>query len=193
MRSPAVVERDELAEAGLDVGDRVVGLEIHLLILDGSPEAFDKDVVPPAAFAIHADLDAMFLEGAGEFDAGELAALVGVEDFRLAVTQDGLLQGFDAEVGGQRIREEPPGKNPSAVPINDSHQIHKAPAHRDVGNIRGPHLIGPLDTQVAQQVVVNRMRGMPAAGVWLAVQRFDTHLPHQPANTPTSDCPAFMA
>ena len=57
----------------------------------------DEDVVAPAAFAIHADTDAVRLELPGEFAAGELATLVGVEDLRGAVTHNGFPQGFDAE------------------------------------------------------------------------------------------------
>ena len=97
MRSPVVVERDELPRARFGVGNRFVGFEIDLVLLDGSPEALDEDVVAPAAFAIHADTDAVRLELPGEFAAGELATLVGVEDLRGAVTHDGFPQGFDAE------------------------------------------------------------------------------------------------
>ena len=99
MWSPVVVKGDELPETGFGMGNRVVGLEINLLVLDGSPEAFDEDVVPSEAFPVYADANAIFLEG-----AGELAVLVGVEDFRGAVTQDGFLQGFDAKIGRQRVR-----------------------------------------------------------------------------------------
>ena len=104
MGSPVVVEGDELTQARSGMGNRVVGFEIDLVVLDGSPKTHDKDVVAPAALAIHADPDAVRLKLPGEFGAGELAALVGVEDFRRAVTGDRFLHGLDAEVGGQRVR-----------------------------------------------------------------------------------------
>jgi len=40
----------------------------------------------------------------GEVKAGELAALVGIEDFRLAVSGQRLVQGFDAEGGIHGVR-----------------------------------------------------------------------------------------
>ena len=81
MWSLAVVDVDEPPEACLGMRNRLVGLELHLVVLDGSPETLDEDVVTPAAFAVHADPNAIRLELPGEFGAGELAALVGVEDF----------------------------------------------------------------------------------------------------------------
>lgn len=40
----------------------------------------DEDVVPPGPLAVHADPDVVRFEQAREFDAGELAILIGVED-----------------------------------------------------------------------------------------------------------------
>jgi hypothetical protein len=51
-----------------------------VLILDRAPEPFYKNVIAPAALAIHADLNSMLFESAGKFGAGELAALVRVEN-----------------------------------------------------------------------------------------------------------------
>jgi hypothetical protein len=47
----------------------------HLLVFDGPPQALDEDVVSPGAFPIHADLDLVLEQQAGEGDAGELGAL----------------------------------------------------------------------------------------------------------------------
>src|SRR5215467_11838920 len=44
----------------------------RLLVLDGSPEALDEDVVSPCALAVHADRDAVVNQHAGEFGTGEL-------------------------------------------------------------------------------------------------------------------------
>ena len=74
-----------------------LGPQIHLLVFDRAPQPLDEHVVPPGALAIHADRDAVALEHAGEGRAGELRALVGVEDLRLAVTRQGFLQRLDAE------------------------------------------------------------------------------------------------
>jgi hypothetical protein len=45
----------------------------------------------------------VFLEQPGELTAGELAALIGVEDLRPAVANNGFPQRVQAEVGGQGI------------------------------------------------------------------------------------------
>jgi hypothetical protein len=79
-----------------------------------------------------------------------LAVLVGVEDLGLAMTGDGLLDGFEADVRGQRVGE-PPGDHPAAGPIDSGHEIDEAPAHRDVGDVRGPDLVGPVDLQIPEQ------------------------------------------
>src|SRR3984893_11150282 len=77
--------------------------------LQAPPQPLDKDVVHAAALAIHADCDAAMLEHAGELGASELAALIGVEDLGLAVPCQGVLQGLDAEIGAERVRQ-PPGR-----------------------------------------------------------------------------------
>ena len=60
--------------------------------------------LPPAALAIHTDLNAVLLEQADEGRAGELAALVGVHDFRPAVLHDGFFQGIHTGIGRQAVR-----------------------------------------------------------------------------------------
>jgi hypothetical protein len=47
-------------------------MQIDLLVLDAAPEPFHEHVIPPAAFAVRADLDAVVPQQAGEFQAGEL-------------------------------------------------------------------------------------------------------------------------
>ena len=47
----------ESADRGARLADAVVGPQIHLFILDRSPDALDEDVVAQRAFAIHADGD----------------------------------------------------------------------------------------------------------------------------------------
>lgn len=61
-----------------------------LLILGRAPGAFDGDVVGPAAFAIHADVDASLLEPIRE--GHQPAGLIGVEGFRFAVLAQSLFE-----------------------------------------------------------------------------------------------------
>src|SRR3954464_8750659 len=54
MGSPPIVKGEVSADRGPGLADRVVGPEIHLLVLDRSPEPLHEDVVAPGALAIHA-------------------------------------------------------------------------------------------------------------------------------------------
>jgi hypothetical protein len=45
----------------------------------------------------------------------------------------------------------------AAEPIEDRRQVQEAIRQRDVGDVRTPHLVGPLDTHVPQQIRVNPM------------------------------------
>jgi hypothetical protein len=51
----------------------------------------------------HAEADAVTLNQLDKLVAGELAALVSIEDFRWAIAADRLLDGIEAAVRGQRI------------------------------------------------------------------------------------------
>src|ERR1019366_9218930 len=96
------------------------------LIFDRQPKPLDKDIiVTPRAFAVHADGDAAFEKHTGELGAGELAALIRVEDFRLAMFRQSLLQRLDAELGlhGDRY---PMAEHPAAEPIDHGDEIDKA-------------------------------------------------------------------
>ena len=85
MGTAAVVEGEVAADPGRRVRDGVVGVQVDLFVLEGAPESFDEDVVPPAAPPVHADLDAVLEQAPGEGGAGELTALIGVEDGRRPV------------------------------------------------------------------------------------------------------------
>ena len=49
-----------------EISDAAVGLQVDMLLLHRAPERFDKDVVHPPFFAIHADLAAVRFQEAGE-------------------------------------------------------------------------------------------------------------------------------
>src|SRR5215213_2919813 len=97
MRSAAVVEAEIPADRGAGLGDRIVSSQVDLFVLDRSPEALDEDVVAPSTLAVHADRDPVPGQHAGEYLAGELAALIGVEDLRPTMASQSLFQGLDAE------------------------------------------------------------------------------------------------
>src|ERR1019366_10652768 len=115
--SGGVVELQVSADGRSGLADRGVSVEVNLLVFDGLPDALDEDVVAPAAFAVHADADSVFLEPPGEGLAGELRALVGVEDLRFFIPGKGFFQRLDAEGSVQGDRQLP-GQNPAAEPVH---------------------------------------------------------------------------
>jgi hypothetical protein len=69
-----VVKIQPSTNTGPGFGNSRIGVEVDLLVFEATPQSLDKDVVHAPAFAVHADHDAVSLEGAGEIGAGELAA-----------------------------------------------------------------------------------------------------------------------
>src|SRR5258708_20120688 len=129
---------------GTDAGPRLatvgVGFQMYFFIFDRAPQPFDEDVVHETAAAVHRNRDASRFKLAGECGAGELGSLVGVEDSRFAISEQSLLQRFDAKAVVDRVRH-PPSQNRATGPIDDRHQIQKAARHWDIGYIRRPHVI----------------------------------------------------
>ena len=81
MRSSSVIKVKIPADRISCLGDSFVGSQIDLLVFDAAPQPLNEHVVPPGAFAIHADGNVVAGKQAGERRASELCALVGVEDF----------------------------------------------------------------------------------------------------------------
>src|SRR5438552_17989519 len=153
-----VVEAEPSADAGLGFGHRRVGIEVDFLVFEAAPQPLDEDIVHAPALAVHADGDPMSLEGGGEIVAGELAALVGIEDLRPAVARERFLERFDTKIGAEGVRESP-RQHRAAHPVHDDYQVEEALGHRDVGgNVRAPHLIDPLDREPAEEVRIGLVR-----------------------------------
>ena len=94
-----VVEVDPLTDdvPGLEAVGKVV--QIDSLVFEGAPQPLDEDHVHAPAPAVHRDLDTGRPQPLGEGEAGDLAALIGIEDFRLAVAGQRLLELLDAKAG----------------------------------------------------------------------------------------------
>src|ERR1700679_508993 len=80
---------------------------MHFFILDRTPQPFDEDVVHETPAPVHRNRDSGGFELTGEGGAGELRALVGVENLRLSVALQGLLQRVEAETRIHRIAGAP--------------------------------------------------------------------------------------
>lgn len=154
VRPRGVVKAQVAANAFARLAHSVVGVQVDLFVLHAAPQPLDEHGVPPAAATAHADGDALALEPLGEHHAGELQTLVGVENLRLAVTRDRLVEHAHAEVRFHRHRHVP-GQDLAAMPVNDRGQIHEAARHRDVVQVHRPDLVRALDRQAAQQVRVD--------------------------------------
>src|ERR1019366_7384571 len=120
--------------------------------------------------AVHADRNGVLHQHGGEIGACERAALIGVENLRLAVFRQGLLQRLDAEIRlhGDRYSM---AENPAAEPIDHGDEMDKAVRHADVRDIRGPYLIWLGDRQIAQEIRINLVAQRRLRGVRLAVDR----------------------
>ena len=97
MGPDGVVERDPLADDPVRLETIGQLVQADRLVFERPPQTFDEDVVHVPAPAVHGDRDLRVLENAGELVAGELAALIRIEDFRLAVSGQRVVQSLDAE------------------------------------------------------------------------------------------------
>jgi len=134
VRTTVIEELDVPADPASGLADRLVGVQVHLFVLDRPPEAFHENIVTPAALAIHADGDPFFLEMSGEGFAGELRTLVGIEDFRLAIPAQSLIKRVQTErhIHGDR---QLPTQHPTTEPVNDRDQIDEAALHRTIRDV----------------------------------------------------------
>src|ERR1700736_5756815 len=117
-----VIKAEPGADAGLGLGDADIGVEVDLLVFEAAPQPLDKDIVHAAALAIHADRDRVALQGTGEVVAGELAALIGIEDLGRTVPGERFLERLDTELGAERVRL-PPRQHRAAYPVHDHYQV----------------------------------------------------------------------
>jgi hypothetical protein len=92
MKAALVVECEVFADAGFRLAAIGVAPQIDVLTLERPPNALDEHIVHPAPSPVHGDADPGLDQHAGEGRAGELAALVGVEDLRFAVSGQRVLQ-----------------------------------------------------------------------------------------------------
>ena len=84
MRTTPIIPVEELGKAALLLDAVGRWAQVDPFMLHGPPQALDKDVVVAAPASIHADLDPVIPQHPGELVAGELRALIGIEDAGLA-------------------------------------------------------------------------------------------------------------
>src|SRR5262245_24868129 len=79
----------------------------------------------------------------------ELTALIRVEDLRPAMEPQSLVDRLDAEIHLELDRQSP-SQDPAREPVHDRGEIDEAALHPDVGDIRRPDLIRPIDRQLTR-------------------------------------------
>ena len=73
-------------------GNAAIGSQIDAFVFDRSPNSLDKDIVTPSTATIHGQLHLIAQDRVDEFLRGELTALIGVDNVRLAKPAIGLLK-----------------------------------------------------------------------------------------------------
>src|SRR4051794_9287300 len=61
-----------ISDRGPRLGHDIVGLEVYLLVLDGTPEPLHKHIVTPCASAVHADGNGVVGQQAGEHERAKI-------------------------------------------------------------------------------------------------------------------------
>lgn len=173
-----IVEQQIALQPLIGSADGVIRVQIDLLIFQAPPESFHAYVIPPAAVAVHADLNAVVFQESREPLAGELAPVIRVEDLRAAILRDRLSHGVQTEVCGQRIGE-PPGQHPATGSVQAGEEIHEAASHWNIGDIGRPDVIGRTDREIAEEILIDGVGRMPPTQMRFPIQRLNPHPAHE--------------
>src|SRR5580704_2854143 len=103
MRTSQIIPVEELAKAALLFDAVGRWAQVDPFVLHSPPQALDEDVVVAAPASVRADRDPMIRQHLGELIAGELRALISIEDGGLAEPGEGLAQRLDTEPRRERV------------------------------------------------------------------------------------------
>src|SRR6201997_2594935 len=182
----AIVEVEIASNGAAGFTDALVSSQIHLLVFDASPQTLNEHVVSPSPLAIHIDRYSPVGKDTGERRAGELAALICVEDVRLAVTSQCIFKCRNAERGFHSDRQ-PPRQHAATETIEHDGEVDKATRHRNIRDVHRPDLVRPRDLKAPQQIRVDLVAKPRRGGARTAIERFYPHAPHQRSYMPTAD------
>jgi hypothetical protein len=109
-----VVEIDPSGDAAFEQDEVVVLADVDVLVLEAPPESLDHDIVDPSPAAVHADTYAVALGQIDPGAAGELTALVRVQDLWPGSRRlRGVLKSIQAEARIQGVRKTPAEDRPA--------------------------------------------------------------------------------
>lgn len=141
---------DVAANGGPGFLDVVPFRQVGFFILERPEPPLDPDIVSPATLAIHALTYMVLFEKFFVLLAGELAALIRVQNLWLGHAER-LLAGLDTGSGVQRVIQLP-SDDTAAVPVNDGCQIQESVLHRNVGNVDRPRLVWTRYIGIPKQI-----------------------------------------
>lgn len=143
VRPLLVVEHKIIGKSPPCLRHHHVVVKIQLLVFDRAPEALDKDITP--------------LPSSSEIQARELHPLVRLENLRLRDSERPL-QRLQTEARVQ-CRRKLQGKDISAAPVQDRHQMNKTVSQRDVCDIRCLRLVWSVNRNTFQKIGINLITG----------------------------------
>jgi hypothetical protein len=154
----------------------VVLIEVHLLVLDASPEPFGENVVDGASLSVHADLDVPGTEAIEIAVTGEVRSLITVENVR----ESGLKSPVHTVKDKRHLERliQRPGDDIPGIPVDDRHEVHPSVRHADVGDVDAPDMVRILGRDIPEQIGIDLVRKSPFAEIWTRMDPFDSHLSH---------------
>ena len=190
MTSTVVIILDIVSDSLPKKRHIVIGVDVDILRLDGTPEAFYPDVVLAASVSIHTDLDAEALTGGQQQTACILTALVRVDDLRRTVGFHNQAKRFYTVLLVQRIVQSP-GHDTATVEIYYRREVHEYVPHRNIGNVDAPEMVRTGDGKSVKQIG-HLVLWCARLGevLLLRVNRNDIHLAHQLAALSQNSLPS---
>ncbi len=171
---PSLIVTDkERGEPFYRLSGRLIILPRDLLIVNGPPQPFDKDVVECPSPPIHAHLDPCCCQTASEVVPGKLRSLIGVENVRSSDSQR-LVERLEtkAHVHGAR---HCPRQDRATAPIPHGDQGDQPTMEPTIRDVRTPDVVHPCAGHPPEHVRVDSMRRMPLTQVWCGIDRLDPH------------------
>ena len=171
-----VIELEPGSDSLSGLSRTIVLIEVHLLVLDASPEPFGENVVDGASLSVHADLD---VPGKKTFQitvTREMAPLVAVENVR----ESGLKSPVHTVKNKRHLERliQRPGDDIPGMPVDDRHEVHPSVRHADVGDVDSPDVVGILGRDIPEKIGIDLVRKSPFAEIWPRMDPFDAHLSH---------------
>src|SRR5665213_3172026 len=80
VRTASIVKAEIARQCSPHFAHCFIGVKVNVFILHAAPQSFDKNIVHPAPFTIHAHAHTVVFQHVGKVLCGELTALIGVEN-----------------------------------------------------------------------------------------------------------------